>query len=121
MKRCHIRVYELSLGLGRYARWYVGTLGCVILGFVLFFCWQHTVSSQGIPTRESGEACLDPIDKCKKPLKFIEKKGFCYTFACEYGTKKQHLIHTTKEEDVKALFEMEREEPTPLAGKSVPH
>jgi hypothetical protein len=120
MKRGHVRAYELSLSLDRYARRYVGILGCLILGLAIFFGWQHTASSQGIPTKESGEACVDPIDKCKKPVKFIERKLNCYTFACEYGTKKQRLIHTTKEEDVRALFEMEKE-PTPLAEKSVPH
>lgn len=48
--------------------------------------------------------CSDPIDNCKKPIKYLGSKGTCACFACEYGEAKQHNICTQNKKDKESLL-----------------
>jgi len=50
------------------------------------------------------EGCADPIDKCKKPIKYLGSKGDCACFACEYGKATQHNICTQNKKDKETLL-----------------
>lgn len=81
-------------------------LSCILL-FVLLIC----ISPRGAATAAmqaagGGSTCSDNIKNCKKPVKFISRDNKCYTFACEYGTEKQHNIHVSDAKDVKTLLEL---------------
>jgi len=54
-------------------------------------------------TRTSDE-CSDPIDKCKKPIKYLGSKGLCACFACQYGQASQHNICTQNKKDKQTLL-----------------
>jgi hypothetical protein len=50
------------------------------------------------------QGCADPIDKCKKPIKYLGSKGDCACFACEYGKATQHNICTQNKKDKETLL-----------------
>jgi len=50
------------------------------------------------------EGCSDPIDKCKKPIKYLGSKGDCACFACEYGKATQHNVCTLNVKDKQTLL-----------------
>ncbi len=50
------------------------------------------------------QGCADPIDKCKKPIKYLGSKGACACFACEYGKARQHNVCTQNVNDKQTLF-----------------
>jgi hypothetical protein len=50
------------------------------------------------------EGCSDPIDKCKKPIKYLGSKGECACFACEYGKARQHNVCTQNVKDKQTLL-----------------
>jgi hypothetical protein len=50
------------------------------------------------------QGCADPIDKCKKPIKFLGSKADCACFACEYGKATQHNICTQNKKDKETLL-----------------
>ncbi len=60
-----------------------------------------TASAGATPTREG---CSDPIDKCKKPIKYLGSKGDCACFACEYGKATQHNVCTQNVKDKQTLL-----------------
>lgn len=50
------------------------------------------------------DECNDPIDKCKKPIKYLGSKGACACFACEYGQSTQHNVCTQNKKDKQTLL-----------------
>jgi hypothetical protein len=50
------------------------------------------------------QGCADPIDKCKKPIKYLGSNGDCACFACEYGKATQHNICTQSKKDKETLL-----------------
>lgn len=59
------------------------------------------LSAAAIPT---PDGCSDPIDKCKKPIKYLGSKGLCACFACEYGQATQHNVCTQNKKDKETLL-----------------
>jgi hypothetical protein len=53
--------------------------------------------SAGLPAVPEG--CADPIDKCKKPIKYLGSKGDCACF-----TATQHNICTQNKKDKETLL-----------------
>jgi len=60
-----------------------------------------TVSARATAT---PEGCSDPIDKCRKPIKYLGSKGDCACFACEYGKATQHNVCTQNVKDKQTLL-----------------
>jgi len=121
MERRYHRVEGVSTGSGRFVnpdnyvrRWTrlvcsLG-LGSMILGISLTLA----VSPESLlpctaPTAGSEGDCSDSLKGCKPKVKFISKTGSCYTFACESGTKNEHLIHIKNDDDVRKAFQMAEE------------
>ena len=82
-----------------------------VLMWVVLICTSPTerVRANNLPATGGGSGCSDPINTCKKPVKFISTINGCYTFACEYGTATQHNIHVSAENDVKKALQMAKE------------
>jgi len=51
-----------------------------------------------------AEGCNDPIDNCKKPIKYLGSNGECACFACEYGKATQHNVCTQDKKDKETLL-----------------
>jgi len=47
--------------------------------------------------KSATAACNDSYAGCKKPVKFVGEVRGCYTFSCEHGTDKQHLVRVSDE------------------------
>jgi len=50
------------------------------------------------------DACSDPIDNCKDPVKYLGANGECACFACEYGKPTQNNICTKNQADKDKLL-----------------
>jgi len=66
-------------------------------------------AATGAPAAFAGgfappQGCADPIDKCKKPIKYLGSNGDCACFACEYGKSTQHNICTQNKKDKETLL-----------------
>lgn len=54
--------------------------------------------------KAAPEGCSDPIDKCKKPIKYLGSQKDCACFACEYGKATQHNVCTQNVKDKQTLL-----------------
>jgi len=54
--------------------------------------------------------CSDPWGGCKQKVKVVSRNGDCVTFACQVGTKDEHIIKTSNQEGQKALFKIIEEQ-----------
>ena len=46
-----------------------------------------------------ADACSDPIDNCKDPVKYLGANGECACFACESGRPTEHNVCTRNQGD----------------------
>ena len=67
----------------------------------------------------SGQNCSDPWAECKQKVKVVGRDGNCVTFACEVGTKNEHLIKTSSEEGKKTLFKLAEDSDKPKPPQTV--
>jgi hypothetical protein len=61
--------------------------------------------------------CSDSWGECKPKVKVIGRNGSCITFACEVGTKNEHIIKTSDEEGKKALLKIAEPPESNTPGK----
>jgi hypothetical protein len=72
---------------------------------ILVFCFVSiNLPAQNTSLRSAASSCSDSKDDCKQIVEFVSRRGSCLTFRCEAGTKKEHLIKTSSESDIRALF-----------------
>ena len=56
------------------------------------------------PAALASAPCNDPIEKCRKPIKYLGANGNCACFACEYGKSTQKNICTDNLKDKQTLL-----------------
>jgi hypothetical protein len=65
---------------------------------------RPSAAARGQGKEAQKTSCSDPWGSCKPKIEVVGRDGDCVTFACEVGTKAQHLIKTNDEEGKKALI-----------------
>lgn len=81
---------------------------------MLFFSGFQATSTKGSflgksTTACSGQDCSDAWGGCKQKVKFIGRNGDCASFACEVGTKNEHVIKTNDKNGIKTLLKLAEE------------
>lgn len=73
-----------------------------------------TLPARNISPICAASSCSDSIDDCKKRVEFVKRLDACLTFRCQAGTKNEHLIKTSNDRDIRALFsKIEEQERNP--------
>ncbi|MBV9926306.1 MAG: hypothetical protein JOZ96_14905 [Acidobacteria bacterium] len=55
--------------------------------------------------------CSGKSEDCHAPVKYLGERGDCACFACEYRTKKQHILCTRNDAEKTKLFQIIHERP----------
>lgn len=81
------------------------------IAFILVFCFALiNLPARNTPPASAASSCSDSKDNCKERVEFVMRRGACLTFRCEAGTKNEHLIKTSSDSDIRALFNKIKEQ-----------
>jgi len=81
----------------------LGALALCLLFSLSVVVGRADLAGRSLEPQRPGQ-CADDPNECKAPAKYLGENNRCACFSCEYGSKNQRILCTSREADKKQFM-----------------